>query len=701
MSRVLSRTLTSSVALLLVLLAVPAHAAIRLVGQVAMPATDDATSSVASATFTAPDGIVGNDVCLAFLNVRSTTVTITNTTAGQANSWTANTAVVGATNTYRSFYVKVASGGFTSNPAFGWSVANSYVGWILCFRGVDTSTQIDAAETTATQAAAATFTNASSFISTATNNAVVLHVFTSVDDNTWGTFTAGPAQPYGLAQWRNASTTGSSITISYLTQSSSGGSAAFSANEATLGNDAGVRAAIALRPASVSAESNFAQAGHFSTGTTTSTVAVTTPATPKLVIGLQTRVVGDGTASALAQGVSVMAEGQQRSAYVGAVDNVGFGNSIISLYKLWAANWDPGNPDTDVAAKMKATLPYSSTGFTFTPSVAAAENGRISYLALGGDDITAVAIADFNLPLATGSVAYANIFPFKPDALMFFNSWRSVNAYNELTTVADTDEAVGVQLCFVDASTNQGCTVGAANSQASGATTGSSLSKTAVAYDEYDFTAEFNGGTHQLRYEGAVTSLDSNGFTMNWTTVDATTSGADLRYVVGLKLGTNGKLRVINANTPTSTGNLDITTDTGGTSLSGTTWAGGMFGSGTSGTGGTTRSADELLTAGFWDGTNNECANWWYKEGGGSGGSVPTSDRTYRDSTLAFCQRSANTSATAVGSATVTDLVSHVRFNFTAVNASAQTGVGFVFGPAASVGGGATLILRSLMGVGQ
>jgi hypothetical protein len=663
-----------------------ATATIRCVGTAQMPATDDASSSVGSATITLPDGILDNDLFLVIAAIRSATVTPSVTTPG-GQTWTAGTQLQANNLTVNYFWCRV-SGAFT-NPVIGWTTANSYVLWAMNFRGVDTTTAIDAAAVLTAQAAAATFTNGSSYITTATNGALVLHAMCSADNNTWGSHTAGFTLPYGRTQWRNSVTTGTSMTAAYQVQAAAGGSTSFSATEATLGNDAGIRFAVALKPATVSAEANFAQVGHLATGTGTTPVDVTTPATPKLAFFLQTRQTADGGGDGLKQGFGVLAEGQQRAIYAGAVDNVGFGDSVIAMYKnAVAVAFNPINTvggDTDAGANHVGTagVVASASKFTFTPTDAFAENGLISYLALGGDDIQAVAIGDFTLPLATGSVTYSAMCPFDWDFCFAPNSWRDAAAYNELTSAVDSDECVGFSLGMCDASFNQGYSIGGANSQASGATTGSSLSKTGAMYAEYDWTAEFNG-THAFRYEGVVTAKAFGSITINWTTVSGTTAAANLRSLVFVKLSASGKMKIITGNTPTSTGNLDITTDVGATSLSGTTYCGGVFTSGCSGTGGTTRATDEALTFGFFDGTNNEAAWWWYQQGGGSSGSVPTDNRSYRTSTACFAQRSVNSSSTAVGTATATSLVDKLRLNFTATDASSHLGVGFLFGPKAA-----------------
>ncbi len=660
-----------------------------------MPATNNASSSVASATLTIPDGIKQNDVVLVFAAIRNATVTPSVTTTG-SQSWSSGTQLQANSLTCNAFWTRVDSSGFSANPVIGWTTASSYVLWMVIFRGVDTTTMIDASFTTASQASSSTYTNSSGFITTSTNGAMVVNAFASGDNNTWNSHTGGFDLPKGLTDWENSNTTGTALTIGYQIQATAGSSASFAATQASVGPDAGIRMAIAFKPATVTAEPNFASVGHFATGTGSTPVTVSGLAgRPKVVIGLETRQTADGGGNGLKQGIGIMAEGHSRALYTGAVDNVGFGDSVIAMYKnAFMLAFDPYNGtggDTDGRAEHvgTATCVSTSDGFTFTPTDNFSESGLISYLALGGDDIVQAEAADFNLPLATGSVTYSGLFNFTPDFLIFPNTWNADTAWNEISNVVDGDEAVGFSLGFVDKDLNQAVTMGAANSQGSGATRGSSVSKTGVAYQEFDHTGEFAGTSspsvlHNVRYEMAVTALAFGGFTGNWTRVNTGTSAAELRTVIAIKLSATGKMRVFGLTTPTSTGNTDVTADLGSTSLSGTTWAGGMVGSGFSGTGGTARSLDEAVSLGFFDGTNNESAWWWYDEGGGSSGSVPTDDRSYRSASACLSQRSTDSSSTAVGTYTVTDLAGKVRFNSTAVDSSAHTAPGFVFGPAAA-----------------
>jgi hypothetical protein len=671
--------------------------AIRLVGDARMPATDDATSSVASVTFTLPEGLEQNDLLLVIMSARAATLTITNTTSGGV-TWTSGTALQGSNLTYRSFYGFVPSGGAT-NPTFGWTGNNSYVGWLLVFRGVDTTTPIDAAEVSATFTAAATITIGASTITTATANAKVVGIWTSADDNTWGSLTASWDQPYSRSHWRNASTTGTSMSIAFQDQAVAGGNGSVSNTEATLGNDAGIKAMLALRPAAAgAAESNWSRVDDVDTGTGTTPVTKTGyPGKPKLALGMMTRVVGaSGGIDGLCQGFGVMAEGQTRMFYTGAVDAVGFGNSVIAQYKnLFMGAWDPANPDADGSSAGKATLVRTSDGFTFTPTVAFTQNGRVFTQAFGGDDIVAAAIAEFTLPLATGSQTFSNLFPFTPDFLLFINTGGNFNSLNGLTTGVDTDESVGPTFGFCDASLNMACCTGVANSQASGATTGSSITKTGSAFIEFDWTAEFNA-THAIRYEMAVTALTSSGFTGNFTTVSATTSANNVRTVVGIKLSASGKMRVANFNSATSVSDVTVSTDTGGTALP--TPVGVFLASGCGGTGGTARSLDETLMVGMSDGTRNRGAFWWYDQGGGSAGSVPTDDRSYHTSSYAYVQRTNDNTSGAVGSAVVDTFSSGFKARFDDGDPSANMVVGFVFGPAPASTVDAGQIMSALMG---
>mgnify|MGYP001584848129 CR=1 FL=1 len=121
-------------------------------------------------------------------------------------------------------------------------------GWMLVFRGVDTTTPIDNADTNAAYAAPSTpFTVTITGIDPTTDGAFVVAAWTSVDNNTWNTLTSGWTKPSSRAQLRNSSGTDTSQTIAYK-EVASGSSGNVAQNQATLGGDAGSTHIVAIRP---------------------------------------------------------------------------------------------------------------------------------------------------------------------------------------------------------------------------------------------------------------------------------------------------------------------------------------------------------------------------------------------------------------------------------------------------------------------
>ena len=220
-----------------------------------MPATDNASSSVNSVTLpilSAGITPIQNDIIFLIVEVLNATQTpAIGTTGGQ--TWTSGTQLQANGLTVNYIWARVDATGLTADPTVTWTTAAPYTIWGFIFPNVNTSTAIDATAVLTAQAAAATYTNAANYITTATNNAMVIHAMCSADNNTWGTHTDSYKLPRGQTQWRNNSGTGCSMTVGLVLQATAGGSAAWAATQATLGNDAGIRFAVALRPASVAA----------------------------------------------------------------------------------------------------------------------------------------------------------------------------------------------------------------------------------------------------------------------------------------------------------------------------------------------------------------------------------------------------------------------------------------------------------------
>ncbi len=135
-------------------------------------------------------------------------------------------------------------------------------------------------------------------------------------------------------------------------------------------------------------------------------------------------------------------------------------------------------------------------GFTVDFTTANATAYLINYFALGGSDLTNVALKAFTSAAATGNQATTGV-GFQPDAIYALGADNS--ASNNGTTFG-----------LMKSASQRGSSCQAAN-----ATTGGRVQKTTKCYTMLD------GAT--VRCEADLVSLDSDGFTWNWTTASANT----------------------------------------------------------------------------------------------------------------------------------------------------------------------------------
>lgn len=203
----------------------------------------------------------------------------------------------------------------------------------------------------------------------------------------------------------------------------------------------------------------------------------------------------------------------QRAIYVEAVD--GSGNS--NTYSRWHSS---AVTIPDVAASIGAISAIGADGFTVNWTVEEALANRLGFLCIGGTDITNTKIGDITSPTAgtTGNQAITGV-GFQPDVVILFSCGGTTSNVNR-------DGAV-YGLGFATSSTNQVCTA--------------TVSKDAVAtkstkrYQRGDNTACFalidNVTTTSKALEGSFVSMDSDGFTINWTTVAAAGASKIISYI--------------------------------------------------------------------------------------------------------------------------------------------------------------------------
>jgi hypothetical protein len=210
-----------------------------------MPATDNQNASATNATITPPSGMATDDYVVVYVAARTTGVTVTNPTTG-GQTWTAGTDSEANNISFRIFHTRF-NGTWSANPNFAWSNSVPYQVWMVIFRGVDTTTPIDAGPSIAAFAVATDILIPADTLPTVTANAMVIASWHSADNNTWALQTAGWQNPNAQTQWRNQAGSDSSSSIGYKVKTTGTGSEAVTNRQNS--SDAGIWSILALRPA--------------------------------------------------------------------------------------------------------------------------------------------------------------------------------------------------------------------------------------------------------------------------------------------------------------------------------------------------------------------------------------------------------------------------------------------------------------------
>lgn len=144
---------------------------------------------------------------------------------------------------------------------------------------------------------------------------------------------------------------------------------------------------------------------------------------------------------------------------------------------------------------------------------------RINYICIGGTDITNTDTGQFTTPTAgtTGNQGYTGV-GFQPDFVMFWGVG--------LTTDSSSDYGLNFGLGFATAST-QACISGMSRDAV--ATTDSARYQRGSNTNCYALLSLTSSSTKVL--EGSLTSMDSDGFTINWTTVGAGGASVKVGYL--------------------------------------------------------------------------------------------------------------------------------------------------------------------------
>ena len=221
--------------------------AITYFGAASTPA-DNGTNTADPTAITPPGSMVAGDLVFIAARASGTTGTASISQAG-GQSWTALTQRNATQCRTNCFYCRY-NGTWSANPSVAFSSTTNNIAVMWVFRPTSGSNQwaVDVAETSATYTAPTTpFTVTITGKTTLTDGALVVAIWTSADDNTWGSLTAGWTVAGG-AQYRNTSGTNQgSVTGAYLVKSPAGATGNVAKNQATLGGDAGTQYIIVFK----------------------------------------------------------------------------------------------------------------------------------------------------------------------------------------------------------------------------------------------------------------------------------------------------------------------------------------------------------------------------------------------------------------------------------------------------------------------
>jgi len=244
-------------------------AAITFFGSASNPADNGnpATQNNGVYSVTPPASMLAGDLCVMITQVRSTAAPFTTHVPCPADqSWTSETIQSGTTISTQLHWCTF-NGTWSSNPAgylapsirggmvsgCGASLGDTTIPFsviLLVFRASTTSKTwaIDVAKASTTYAAPTTpFTVTRTGITTVANNVVAVAVWSSADDNTWGTL-AGAGWVIVGTQFRNLAGSDMSAAAAYQIVATGGtATGSVSLNQATLGGDAGNTTIIGLK----------------------------------------------------------------------------------------------------------------------------------------------------------------------------------------------------------------------------------------------------------------------------------------------------------------------------------------------------------------------------------------------------------------------------------------------------------------------
>lgn len=226
--------------------------AITYINSASTPTDGGINTAPTTTSVTPPGSMVAGDLVVVWVGQRATANTFAvSATGGQ--TWTSETQPAGTNNTKNRVFWCRFNGTWSSDPSFsisGGTVAFTVVMHVFRPTASANTWSVDVAVAETTQATALTFTHGSVNTTAASTVAVVL--FTSQDDNTWGTLTGTGWVVTGTAQYRNNSN--HSMSFAHRIQTSPGATNSVSKTQLTLGSDSGASDIIAFAETTVATD---------------------------------------------------------------------------------------------------------------------------------------------------------------------------------------------------------------------------------------------------------------------------------------------------------------------------------------------------------------------------------------------------------------------------------------------------------------
>ena len=198
--------------------------------------TDNGSNTTTTITLTPPASMVTNDLVVVHLTQRGTATFSVGVTGGQ--TWNSIGRDNGTSNVALETYWATYNGTWAANPRFDFSAGTNTTAVMIVFRP-DDNTKIWATEQISTVNAAAAATITVTGITPNFNSNVTLAIWSTADDNTWGTLTGTNWVKTSLSdQYRNTAGNDSSSTFAYQLQTTAAGTNNVSQTQTAVGNDA-------------------------------------------------------------------------------------------------------------------------------------------------------------------------------------------------------------------------------------------------------------------------------------------------------------------------------------------------------------------------------------------------------------------------------------------------------------------------------